>query len=306
MILITLSFLFLAFALGRYRDQLVAYEWQVDAPRLVLSVLAYAAILVASVTIWGATLRQFGVRPPFPVLARIWFISNLSRYIPGKIWQFVGVVELSRAAGLAPVTNVTSLIISMGFVLIGAIFVGIYMIPAALLGGIGAAVVPLRLGAPLLLVFLHPKVLNALVRIASRLVRRPLEPWRGSLRSGLFIFGLSVLQWLAMGAAFTLFVSSLTQVGLEHLPALTAAFALAFVAGYVTFLPAGVGTKEGALALVLAALVPLPVAAAIAVAARVWMTVAELIPALYYFIPSRKAGENAVTDTIPPTDGSHP
>lgn len=302
MTLITLSFLFLAFALGRYHDQLLAYEWQVDATRLGLSVLAYAVILVASVTIWGLTLRQFDVHPPFPVLARIWFISNLSRYIPGKIWQFVGVVELSRAAGMAPVTNVTSLIISMGFVLIGAVFVGVYLIPAALLGGIDVAILPLRIGAPLLLVFLHPRVINALVRIASRLARRPLEPWRGSMRDGLILFGLGVSQWLAMGAAFSLFVSSLTPVGLDQFPALTAAFALAFVAGYVTFLPAGVGTKEGALTLVLAALVPLPVAAAIAVAARVWMTVAELLPILYYLRPSRRWGQHSLPDATPQSE----
>lgn len=299
--LITLSFLFLAFALGRQRDQLLDYEWQVDAMRLGGSLLAYAAILVASVMIWGLTLRHFDVRPPFPVLARIWFISNLSRYIPGKIWQFVGVVELSRAAGMAPVTNVTSLIISMGFVLIGAVFVGVYMIPEALLGGLGTTIVPLRLAAPLLLIFLHPRVLNTLVQLASRLVRRPLEPWRGSPRAGLLIFALSVAQWLAMGAAFALFVSSLTPVGLEQFPILTAAFALAFVAGYVSFLPAGVGAKEGALALLLSTIMPLSVSAAIAVAARVWMTVAELIPALYYLLPSRRLGQPPLPGAAPPS-----
>lgn len=292
MTLITLSLLFLAFALARYREELLAYQWEVDPLRLGLSVLAYAVILVATVGIWGLTLRHFDVEPPFPVLARIWFLSNLSRYIPGKIWQFVGVIELSRAAGMAPVTNVTSLIINMGFVLIGAVFTGIYLTPAEALGGLGVAITPLRIAAPLLLIFLHPRIINTLVSLASRIARTPLEPWRGSMGDGLVLFGLCVGQWLAMGAAFALFTSSLTPVGLENFAALTAAFALAFVAGYLSFLPAGVGAKEGALALLLSTLMPLSVAAAIAVAARVWMTVAELIPALIFLRPSRRWGSS--------------
>ena len=105
--LVVLSFVFLGILLVRQREQLLAYQWEVRPLRLALSVLAFAAVLVASVGIWKRTLRGFGATVPFPVLARIWFLSNLSRYIPGKIWQFVGVAELSRAVGLPALTSLT-------------------------------------------------------------------------------------------------------------------------------------------------------------------------------------------------------
>ncbi|HEX6940049.1 MAG TPA: lysylphosphatidylglycerol synthase domain-containing protein [Longimicrobiales bacterium] len=283
--LIALSFVFLGALLVRQREQLAAYPWQVRPFALGLSILGFAAVLVASVGIWGRTLKGFGVRIPFPVLARIWFLSNLSRYIPGKIWQFVGVAELSRAAGLSALTNVTSLLVFMGITLVAACFVGAYLMPAT--GPLADIVVALRIAAPFLLLLLHPAVIGAGVRWASRITRRPLARWDGSWLDGLLLFGLCVLEWLGMGAAFTLFMGSVAPVGAAALPAATAAFALSFVAGYVVLLPAGLGAKEGALAVLLGTVVPLPVAAAVAVAARVWTILAELLPVCIFLRPTR-------------------
>ena len=46
--------------------------------------------------------------------------------------------------------------------------------------------------------------------------------------------------------------------------------------------PAGLGAKEGALTGLLLGLLPLPVAAAVAVASRIWSAVAEVVPALIF------------------------
>ncbi len=299
--LVVLSFVFLGILLVRQREQLLAYQWEVRPLRLALSVLAFAAVLVASVGIWKRTLRGFGATVPFPVLARIWFLSNLSRYIPGKIWQFVGVAELSRAVGLPALTSLTSVLVFMGVTLVAAVFVGAYLMPAA--GSLGAVVVGMRIGAPFLLLLLHPAVIGAGVRLASRITRRELARWHGSWADGLVLFGLCVLQWIGMGAAFTLFVASVAAIEATALPHATAAFALSFVAGYAVLLPAGLGAKEGALAALLGTVLPLPVAAAIAVAvgARVWMILAELLPVCIFLRPTRwRAPAASETDVIEP------
>lgn len=283
--LVVLSFVFLAILLVRQREELAAYSWEVRPLRLGLSVLAFAAVLVASVGIWVRTLKGFGVTVPFPVLARIWFLSNLSRYIPGKIWQFVGVAELSRAVGLPALTSLASLLVFMGVTLVAAVFVGAFLMPAA--GPVANAVIGLRIAAPFLLLLLHPAAIGAGVRLASRLTRRPLAPWQGAWGDGLAIFALCVLEWLGMGAAFTLFIASVAPVDAAAFPLATAAFSLSFVAGYAVLLPAGLGAKEGALALLLGSMLPLPVAAAVAVAARVWTILAELLPVCIFLRPTR-------------------
>lgn len=283
--LVLLSFVCLAILLVRQREQLAAYSWEVRPLRLGLSVLAFAAVLVASVGIWARTLKGFGMTVPFPVLARIWFLSNLSRYIPGKIWQFVGVAELSRAVGLPALTSLASLLVFMGVTLVAAVFVGAFLMPAA--GPIANVVVGMRIAAPFLLLLLHPAAIGAGVQLASRLTRRPLAPWQGTWGDGLVVFALCVLEWLGMGAAFTLFVASVAHVDATAFPLATAAFSLSFVAGYAVLLPAGLGAKEGALALLLGTMLPLPVAAAVAVAARVWTILAELLPVCIFLRPIR-------------------
>lgn len=283
--LIALSFLFLGLLLVRQRERLSAYAWRVDPLRLGLATIAFAAVLVAGVGIWRRTLRGFGVRVRFPVLARIWFLSNLSRYIPGKVWQFVGVVELSRAAGVPALAAITSLLVYMGVILLAACFVGAYLLPAA--GPFATAVTVLRFASPVLVVLVHPRAVNTAVRWASRLTRRPPLTWNGRWLDGVALFGLCVLEWLGLGAAFALFVSGIAAVGPDAFATLIAAFALSFVAGYAALLPAGLGAKEGALAILLGTVVPLPVAAAIAVAARAWTVVAESIPAFIFLRPTR-------------------
>jgi hypothetical protein len=85
-----------------------------------------------------------------------------------------------------------------------------------------------------------------------------------------------VLFWLLTGVGFSLLVTSLHPVSLSSWPPLMAAFCMAWTVGFLAFLtPAGLGIREGALALFLSPLLPAPVPSVIALLARVWWTVAE-------------------------------
>jgi len=296
------SFLFLALAVARQRDQLSAFDWRIEPLRLGASVLALTAVLAGGVAIWSGVLRRFGVRVPFPALARIWFLSSLGRYIPGKIWQFVGVAELSRAAAVPALVGITSLLVYMGFVVLAAWMVSVYLLPASALGPFAAVAVPARAASPLLLLLLHPKVLGGVVGWAARLLRRSLAPWQGTWRGAVALLAACVVQWLGFGVAFFLFVSSLTSVTPAQLPALTGAFALAFLAGYVAFIaPAGLGAKDGALALLLTTALPFPigVAAALSVAARVWSIAGDALPALLFLRALRSPAADATPTAKP-------
>jgi hypothetical protein len=97
------------------------------------------------------------------------------------------------------------------------------------------------------------------------------------------LFAAGIVLWLGFGAAFFLFISSLTNVTLSQYPAFTAIFALAFFGGYVIVVaPAGLGAKEGFMAALLSSILPLSVAAAVAVASRLWSVIAEVLTALAF------------------------
>jgi hypothetical protein len=177
---------------------------------------------------------------------------------------------------------VTTLLVQMGFLLLSAGVVGVWFLPAEYAGGFATGLVALRWLSPLSLALVHPAVIRAGLRLVRRVAKKGVLEWRGSWAEGLGILLLSALSWWLYGAAFYLFLTSFVDLPLSALPAVTAVNALAFIVGYaVFFAPGGIGFKETAMALLLAGMVPPGVAAALAVASRLWSIAGEVLPALF-------------------------
>jgi len=138
----------------------------------------------------------------------------------------------------------------------------------------------IALGALVLFVILVsiPRVLGAGLRLVFRLAGLDAGQVPGTTATfGVRWVVLHTLVWLAYGLAFALFVRGL---GLEQATlSLAAAFSAAYLLGYLAFFaPAGIGVREGVL---IALIRPSLGAAAVGVAvlARLWMTLVELVPA---------------------------
>lgn len=290
--LVAAALAFLGAEIWRNADQLRSFRWEVRPGLLALSVAALSAVLLWGVVVWQLVLRRLGARVPFRALARAWFLSNLSRYIPGVVWQFVSLAQLGPAAGLAPSATVMSLLVQMGFMLLSAGILGVYLLPLELAAELGARspalawVAPLLLGmrwaAPLALVLVHPVVVRAGLALVGRVTRRQTLRWEGNWAEGVGFLLLSGVAWVLYGLAFYLFLLSFVEVPPAELPAVIAMNGLAFVVGYLAFFaPGGLGFKESALALLLSGVVPTAVAASLAIAARLWTIAAEVLPALF-------------------------
>lgn len=289
--LVAAAFFFLGREIYRNADQLRTFSWEVRPGLLALSVAALSGVYVWGVVIWQMVLRRFGTEVPFRALARAWFLSNLSRYIPGVVWQFVSLAQLGPAAGLTPSATVMSLLVQMAFMLLAAGVLGVYLLPLRLaeelgaqlpaLGWVAPFVLALRWLAPIALLLVHPAVIRAGLVVVGRATRRPMLRWEGSWAEGVGFLLLSGLAWVLNGGAFYLFLLSFVEVAPGALPAVTAMNALAFIVGYLVFFaPGGLGFKESALALLLSGLVPTAVAVSLAIAARLWAIAAEVLPAL--------------------------
>jgi hypothetical protein len=292
-LLVLAAFAFLALAVARDWNALRAYDWSIRPGRLLLSLPTLLAAFCVGVYIWERTLAAVdGPVVSFPALLRIWFLSTLARYIPGKIWQFVGAARMAHAAGLPAPLLLTSLVVSMGFNVLAAALVGAATIP-------GAGILPEEWRGPLALaVFtaavlaVHPVVLNACLRLVPRALHQTVLSWRGGWGTGIRLLVLSALGWLIYGFAFWLFVGALTDVDAALLAPLAGVNALAFLAGYlVVIAPAGLGARELSMT---ALLVPLlgggtGVAALVAIASRLWIVAGELIGAglLLLIVPRR-------------------
>src|SRR5215216_6451599 len=90
---------FVATLAARWND-VISVKWRLDpwlfAAATVLLALSYGLVAL----LWGLALhRSAGTRASAG--ARVWFLSNLARYVPGNIWSYVGAVELARREGVA-------------------------------------------------------------------------------------------------------------------------------------------------------------------------------------------------------------
>lgn len=279
-LLVAAAALFLGITVARNWRELSAFDWDVAFGQLAASILALAAVLAWGVWVWQRVLIRFEERVSFPALARIWFLSNLARYIPGKVWQFVGAAELARAAGISRTVLLTSMVVHVGFSLLSAAVVAVATLaPRGLLSE--GLPVGLLAGAVAALFLVHPAVLNRGLRLVPRALHRDVLVWRGRWRDGLWLLALSVISWALYGLAFTMFVDSILEVPLALAVPLTGVNALSFLAGYFAFItPAGLGAREAAMALLLAPFASPGIAAVIAVVSRLWVIAAELLGAI--------------------------
>jgi glycosyltransferase 2 family protein len=253
------------------------YPWHVNPLLLTASLAALVAVLAWGVFVWSRVLRLFE-HPPVRVatLQRIWFLSNLARYIPGSVFQLVTAAQLSRSAGLSAAVLLTSLLVHTSLSLVAAVLVSAWMLatslfPAALAPWViaGASVGALTL--------VHPRVMNAIMGAIPRLLKRHVIAWKGTWGDGILLLALAVVSWTLYGGAYFLFVRSLTPVSPAAVPVLTGVNTLAFVAGVLTPLPGGLGVREAAMQQLLLPLLPAGVASVVSIAARLWSVGAELI-----------------------------
>ncbi len=271
-------------------------------PLTASALLLFAGFLL-STRIWGKIVQELGgIDPGALASARIVLTANLGRYVPGKLWQVAGLAVLSRRAGVPATLGMASAVLVQ---LLGLLATGILGFPlvASWIGREGETWMPPSLALLALAVLLAAVSLPSLLTLGLRLSAR----FTSSLPEALPPLGRSfgarwllahLVLWVVYGAAFLLFVRGLgLEAGFfEVVPSFAAAYLLGYLA---LFAPAGIGVREGFL---IAFLRPEFGAAAVGVAllARVWMTVVELVPAfgfaLWELFRSPGQGKGEVED----------
>lgn len=267
--------LFLARTIYGNWEQLGEADWRVHPFRLAASLAALVLVLAWGVWVWSRVQRHFEhEHVPLPTLMRIWFLSTLTRYIPGM--QIVAVAQLSRSAGLSGAVLLTSMAVHTGLSLLSALLISAWTLPEHLAPGVdprwaGAAATV----ASILLV--HPATLNYPLRLLRRVLKRNVTRWRGSWVDGVVLLGLSVLSWVFYGGAYYLFLHSLVPLPLDTIVPLAGVNALSFAIGFLSPSPGGGGVREVAMQGLLGPFFPAAVAAVLSVASRLWTVAAELV-----------------------------
>lgn len=256
---------------------------QPDWLRIALSALIVMACYAVLIETWRRMVRTWGSRIALRPAAEIWFVSNLGRYVPGKVWQIGAMGMLAQREGVAPEAAVgSSLVLAIVNILAGLVVIlgrgsgalAVMHVPVAVTVAASAA----ALAATLVLPWLLPALIRTFNRTTGRNVRIPQVP----LPAILSAFVGCALAWVGYGIAFSIFAGALVPPP----PAATTnahivAFALSYLAGYLAvFAPGGIGVRELSLAALLTAWLGYSSgdAGVLVLTSRVWLTVLEVLP----------------------------
>lgn len=275
------------------------YGWRLSAGWLAAALALATLNLFLMGAAWVRLYRAAGGTVRYRRGVGVWVATNLGRYIPGKVWQLSGLAVHLRESGESGSLGLASALAFQVVVLVTGIAVaaGVLGADLALVPGgspaVAAAAVLLLLG------LLHPRVVRGGMRLAARVLDREEAPDAAPptgpalLRSA----GGMVAAWGLYGVGLWCLVRGLSA-SVEAGPVLlTGVFAAAYVAGYLVLVaPGGLLVREGAMTGLLAALTPMgaAVAGAVAVAARIWVTVAEIAAAAFSLaLPGRGTDRTA-------------
>jgi glycosyltransferase 2 family protein len=275
-----LSLAFLAALVQRQWAVLQTYEWQLAPGWFVLALVGLELTWLFELDTWRMILRSFGGSLPYRRAAPIWFLSNIIRYIPGNIWQFLGMAELAAEEGVPRMATFTSIVLHQAISIAAGIVLASLYFAFAGAGAWFAWLRPFLLLTPLGLFLLQPRVLERLLNWTMAKLHRP--PLCVTLTWGqIWVLLLRyLLVWLAMGLSFAALARAVTPYPLDIVPYLVASWAAAYVIGFLSLLtPSGLGVREGILALLLTEVFAAPLPTVIAIVARLWMVLAELLGA---------------------------
>ncbi len=246
---------------------------------LVLALVAVTAGLTAAMCVWRAILADLGSPLRFSTAARIFFVGQLGKYIPGSVWPILAHMEMARDQGVPRRRSGVSYAITILVNFVVGLALAAATLPFVAADAAGHYMW-LFLLAPLIAAGLHPRILNPGLALVFRLIRRdpPERPltWRGLRTAGAY----ALACWLFFGLHVTLIAADL-GVGFGQAFALSVGgFALAWIAGFLLVVaPAGAGAREVALVAVLAPVLDRGAAIVVALVSRLVMTVGDLIAA---------------------------
>lgn len=275
---------FIASQAGLTASKLRTLDFAAWDPSWGLFALSCAVLLagyLGNAYLWGRIVRGLGEADLRTAVAvRVFMVANLGRYVPGKVWQIAGLVAMARSRGVSGATATGAAVLGQGIGLAAAALVGLGSLWTVAEGQAWRWAIPLVLVAGVV-VGLAPPVFHAVVDAWFRLAKtgRP-ERLSPAHAAGWMMIALGT--WVVYAAAFWLFVESM-GLDVAALPT-GSAFAAAYVLGYVmVFAPAGIGVREGFLVVLMAPQIGAGAAGAIAVIARLWTTVIEVVPAAAFW-----------------------
>lgn len=259
----------------------------------VFVIIAYVVLIET----WRRVITAWGGHIAYGAAARIWFISNLGRYVPGKVWAIAAMGSLSQRAGVSPAVAVASSLYINAINILAGIAVCLLAAPGKTPIPTPAAIV---LGLLTIVFVMTPRALTSAVKWAAAKMGRDYDlPPLGYSTIALTFLSCAI-AWMSYGIAFQLLAAGTIGDPSGATLGYIALYASSYLFGFLAFFaPGGAGVREAAMITQAGqyALMPAPSMLLLAGISRIWLTLFELLPGLILLVVSPKPSMSPSNET---------
>ncbi len=282
-LVIALIFFLIGNNIARNAEQVKPYIKNFNPYLIIISFILLFPPMIIQTYLWKSILNAMNVELSFRETFSIYYIGNLGKYIPGKIWQFFMMAYIAKEKGLSATRAFSASFVGqmlsvaagmlMAFITLGASLTKYLTNPLFF-------VFILLFLSFIFLLFFKPRIIEfigfffAAILGRSQSLRIEFSP--GKLLKFTLIY---FIIWILVGLSFYLICLSFFYVNIKKLPFLVGSFSLSVVIGFLSvFAPGGIGVREGLITVILPAgnITNSSLAGIIAIVARIIFTCNEI------------------------------
>lgn len=281
--------------------QIKTFSFRPNYFTLSLSFLIETFIQFAGVYLWLKIVKLFNVSISYRKVLRIWFVSSLGRYLPGKIWHFAGMTYFLTKEGISTEISFTSSFLVQIYSIITGIFIGIFALTTGLKNINNISIILFAsLGLVIIICLSNKKIINFLLFIISRkrIQSSQIIEFK-SIDLQMLIF-MYFFFWLIRGFGFYLFIISFTFIektsymSISQILTAISIFSASYISGLLFLLsPGGIGIRESVMSTLINSClkIPIGISSVITIFNRIMMSIIEMFCLLISLIINRRKNE---------------
>ena len=267
-------------------NEITRYNFRIKWPYLILGFLFVNAAYLVTVFIWTRLAMSVGLNVPILSAGKAWFVSQLGKYVPGKVTLLLVRLDAYRGYSKRKITVATGIeyiaMLASAFVLsLVALASAFQIVPYYIrwFAGVGTVLFLFLLWPPLSLHFI-----NLILKFLKREQIEEFPPYGLLLR----FVGAYIFAGLLQGMGLFFILNSLLPVDFRYFLIITGAYEVAGLIGIAAvFAPSGIGVREGVLFLVLPAFIPMPAVIIGTIAMRLIATTTELFLTFVFVVAEK-------------------
>ncbi len=242
---------------------------------LVAGIIILSLVIICYPFLWKFILGSlgYGIKSRTAVIS--WIYSNIGKYMPGKVWQFIGRTALTKKVKPEITLFTVFLEVAISFSAAVMVFFLRFMVVKnmPILWLVYAAFLFL-----ILLLVQHPKVVSFVLRIFAKLRRQEfcVSSMKLSIKNSIMLFFAYFVLWVFTGFSFWIMIQG-SKINVGLLDAVTT-YPISWILGYLFLIaPAGLGVREGVLMSLLKGIYPETVASAYSVLTRIALVTSDFL-----------------------------